>query len=81
MILANRSNTAVFCGIRVMQHGFLKADFAMFFPESPKRLDLYQLPYSPGDKQFGVYELVERPITTAVMSGAVLKPYELESST
>jgi hypothetical protein len=79
MILANRSNTVVFCGIHVLEHGFLRADFAMFFPESPKRLDLYQIPYERGDKLFGTYELLERPITSAVMSKAVLKPYNLES--
>ena len=79
MILANRSQTVVLCGIRVLEHGYIRAEFALYYPEAPKRLDLYQLPDSEDNPLFfGTYQLVEKPTTLAVMTGAILKPYTKE---
>ena len=77
MILSNRSQTAIFCGIKPTAYG-LDVEFSLVYPEAPLELVLYQLPFTEDAKPLGSYRLEERPLTPSVWLNKPLKYYDLE---
>lgn len=77
MILTNKSQTVVFCGIIPKDYG-LEVEFSLVYPEAPIKLELYKVPIKPDSKPMGIYRLAHRVDTPSVWLNRPLKYYDLE---
>lgn len=77
MLLTNKSQTAIFCGISPAEYG-LNAEFGLVYPEAPERLELYQQPIKEGSKPIGIFKLASRPMTPSAFLNLPLTYYDLE---